>query len=84
MFHQETGGKAVLQVKSGNVWIDVASLADIRRGFLLSLLMGLLLPRHRAEPGRLTPDRKRAPPGGEGGALYLHPLGGVGRDCLCP
>ena len=29
MFHQKTGEKAVLQVKSGNAWIDVAPLADI-------------------------------------------------------
>ncbi len=29
MFHRETGEKAVLQVKSGNAWIDLAPLADI-------------------------------------------------------
>lgn len=29
MFHQQTGEKAVLQVKSGKAWIDVAPLADI-------------------------------------------------------
>jgi hypothetical protein len=29
MFHQETGEKAVLQVKSGNAWIDLAPLAEI-------------------------------------------------------
>jgi hypothetical protein len=29
MFHQKTGERAVLQVKSGNAWIDVAPLAEI-------------------------------------------------------
>jgi hypothetical protein len=29
MFHQKTGEKAVLQVKSGNAWIDVTPLAEI-------------------------------------------------------
>lgn len=29
MFHQSTGEKAVLQVKSGNAWIDIAQLAKL-------------------------------------------------------
>lgn len=29
MFHRDSGERAVLQVKSGNAWIDLAPLADI-------------------------------------------------------